>query len=167
MTAKTPTPQGISALLRKAGFQRAAVSTRDGYSGFQVTKCHTRVGAVKVRQYFFLGGSPAARYREPLRRYANVIEAAGYSAEMYTHHLIVIALAAKAEETGFGDWSLDRLIAQRDHLQSILLVSVGQSDRPQIREEYDAVCAEIAKREADVTLERTVNAALRALEAGQ
>lgn len=51
-----------------------------------------------------------------------------------------------AEETGFSDWDLDRLTAQRDHLQSILLVSVGQSDRAQIREEYDAVCAEIAKR---------------------
>lgn len=50
------------------------------------------------------------------------------------------------EETGFGGWDLDRLTAQRDHLQSILLVSAGQSDRPQIREEYDAVCAEIAKR---------------------
>jgi hypothetical protein len=50
------------------------------------------------------------------------------------------------EETGFARWSLDRLTAQRDHLQAILLVSVGQSDRAQIREEYDAVCAEIAKR---------------------
>lgn len=50
------------------------------------------------------------------------------------------------EETGFANWTLDRLTAQRDHLRSILLVSVGQSDRPQIREEYDAVCAEIAKR---------------------
>lgn len=49
-------------------------------------------------------------------------------------------------ETGFSDWSLDRLTTQRDHLQSILLVSSGQSDRAQIREEYDAVCAEIAKR---------------------
>ena len=47
----------------------------------------------------------------------------------------------------FSGWALDRLITQRDHLQSILLVSAGQSDRPQIREEYDAVCAEITKRE--------------------
>jgi hypothetical protein len=46
-----------------------------------------------------------------------------------------------AEETGFSDWPLDRLTAQRDHLQSILLVSAGQSDRPQIREEYDALPA--------------------------
>jgi hypothetical protein len=50
------------------------------------------------------------------------------------------------EETGFGDWDLARLTAQRDHLQSILLVSAGQSDSSRIREEYDAVCAEIAKR---------------------
>jgi hypothetical protein len=49
-------------------------------------------------------------------------------------------------ETGFGDWDLDRLIAQRDHLQSVLLVSAGQRDRPQIREEHDAMCAEIARR---------------------
>ena len=51
-----------------------------------------------------------------------------------------------AGETGFASWDLDRLTAQRDHMQAILLVSAGQSDRPQIREEYDALCAEIAKR---------------------
>jgi hypothetical protein len=51
-----------------------------------------------------------------------------------------------AGETGFGDWGLARLITQRDHLQSVLTVSAGQADRPQIREEYDAVCAEIARR---------------------
>lgn len=50
------------------------------------------------------------------------------------------------DDTGFASWDLDRLNAQRDHMQSILLVSAGQSDRPQIREEYDALCAEIAKR---------------------
>jgi hypothetical protein len=51
-----------------------------------------------------------------------------------------------AGETGFGDWDLSRLTALRDHLQSILLVSAGQPGRPQVREEYGAVCAEIAER---------------------
>ena len=50
------------------------------------------------------------------------------------------------DETGFASWDLDRLLAQRKHLQSILLVSAGQADRPQIREEYDAMGAEITRR---------------------
>jgi hypothetical protein len=50
------------------------------------------------------------------------------------------------ESPGFSGWTLDRLTAQRDHLESLLLVSVGQADRPQIREEYDALCAEITRR---------------------
>jgi hypothetical protein len=51
-----------------------------------------------------------------------------------------------AEETGFSEWTLTRLTGYRQHLEQILLVSAGQSDRAQIREEYDAVRAEIAKR---------------------
>jgi hypothetical protein len=51
-----------------------------------------------------------------------------------------------AAETGFGEWPLARLAEYRKHLESILLMSAGQADRAQIREEYDAIQAEIAKR---------------------
>ena len=49
-------------------------------------------------------------------------------------------------ETGFSEWPLSRLTEYRRHLEGILLVSAGQADRPQIREEYDAIRAEIARR---------------------
>jgi hypothetical protein len=88
---KTPTASGISRLLASAGFDRAVISIQGGNSGFKVEKCRTRVGAVKVRQYFYLGGMPDQRYREMLRRYAKAIEAAGYSTEAGTYHLVVTA----------------------------------------------------------------------------
>lgn len=91
MTSKNPTPQGISALLKRAGFERAVISIRGGNSGFQVTKCRVRENAVKIRQYFYLGGASDQRYREALRGYAKVIEAAGYQTEVGTYHLIVLA----------------------------------------------------------------------------
>jgi hypothetical protein len=95
-----------------------------------------------------------AQRKVMLARYETVITGAGFAVKTETlrglpfvSHLIVTAPPVTAKkETGFGGWDLDRLTAQRDHLQSILLVSAGQADRPQIREEYDAVCAEIAKR---------------------
>lgn len=89
MTPKHPTPQGISALLRKAGFDRAVISIRGGNSGYKVEKCRARTDAVKVRRYFYLGGMPDARYREMLRKYAAAIEAAGYQTEAGTYHLVV------------------------------------------------------------------------------
>jgi hypothetical protein len=87
----TPTPQGISALLRKAGFTRAVIGIRGGNSGFKVTKCRARENAVEVRQYFQLSVSSLEPYRDKLRRYAEVIEAAGYGTEAGTYHLIVTA----------------------------------------------------------------------------
>ena len=96
MTSKIPTPQGISRLLAKAGFERAVISIRGGNSGFQVTACRAREGAVKVRQYYLAGGVPMGHYRDRLRRYANAIEAAGYGTEMGTYHLIVTAKTAES-----------------------------------------------------------------------
>jgi hypothetical protein len=86
---KVPTASGISRLLAAAGFDRAIIKVRGGRSGFQVTKCNTREDAVKVRQYFYLSGTATVGYRDRLRRYANAIEAAGYSVEVYARHLIV------------------------------------------------------------------------------
>lgn len=56
------------------------------------------------------------------------------------------------ETPDFNGWSLDRLDAQRKHLWALLVVSVGQGDpeRPQLRAEHAAVCAEIASREGAV-----------------
>ena len=92
---KPPTAQGISRLLAKAGFERAVISIMGGNSGFQVTACRAREGAVKVRQYYLAGGVPMGHYRDRLRRYADAIETAGYGTEMGTYHLIV---TAKTEE---------------------------------------------------------------------
>jgi hypothetical protein len=90
MTPKIPTPQAISALLKRAGFERAAVSIRGGNSGFKAEKCGVRADAVKVRAYFLVR-MPDQTYGAMLRRYRDVIEAAGYSVEMGTYHLIVTA----------------------------------------------------------------------------
>jgi len=48
----------------------------------------------------------------------------------------------------FSTWSIDRLIGQRKHLESLLAVSVGQSDPvcPQLRAERDAVRTELTRR---------------------
>ena len=50
--------------------------------------------------------------------------------------------------TDFSDCPLDRLLTMRRHLEAILLVGTGQKDpeRPQLRAEHEAVCAEIARR---------------------
>lgn len=90
---KKPTPQAISALLKRAGFERAVIGIQGGKSGFKVEQCRTRVGAVKVRQVFLIGGMPPQHYRGTLRRYATAIEAAGYQAEVCTYNLIVTAAA--------------------------------------------------------------------------
>jgi hypothetical protein len=54
-------------------------------------------------------------------------------------------------ETGFGDWTLARLLDQKKHLGSILAVSAGQADHAELRAEYDDLCAEINLRAGTVT----------------
>lgn len=48
----------------------------------------------------------------------------------------------------FSGWDLGYLLAARDHLGQILLVSAGQNDpeRPHLRAEYEAMGAEIDRR---------------------
>ena len=94
MSPKQPTPSGISRLLSGAGFERADIRIQGGNSGFKVEKCNSRTDAVKVRAYFLVRMSDQS-YGAMLRRYAGAIEAAGWSAEVYTYHLIV---TAKTEE---------------------------------------------------------------------
>jgi hypothetical protein len=50
----------------------------------------------------------------------------------------------------FTGWTLDRLTAQRRHLESLLAVSAGQGDpeRPWLRAEHAAVTAEISGRQS-------------------
>ena len=167
-TPKTPTASGISRLLAAAGFERSNHGDKGvmwnmhstGYRAYSGTAADKRLPFVTVLHFDDFQHCCEDCYdrhknvaAERLSQYAEVIDAAGFDADLKLEanpRLSVTAkpsspLAAKTE-TGFGGWSLDRLTAQRDHLQSILLVSVGQSDRPQIREEYDAVCAEITKR---------------------
>lgn len=83
MPSKPPTPQGISALLRKAGFERSVSRGRSGSSsGFRVHKDYTRDGAVRVTHHFWSMGTPIERHQQELARYAQAITAAGYRAEI-------------------------------------------------------------------------------------
>lgn len=92
MTApKTPTPQGISALLRKAGFARAEVKMRGGRSGFRVHKDYSSEGTVCVTHHFWSMGVSAERKQQELARYAEAIIAARFSAQVNGRDLIVTA----------------------------------------------------------------------------
>jgi len=80
VSTRQPTPQGISALLRKAGFQRSERTGRMGYSsGFAVSKSYGTEGSVRVRYTTWsMGGGQEIRLRQ-LAKYVPVIEAAGWS----------------------------------------------------------------------------------------
>jgi hypothetical protein len=79
-TTRTPTPQGISRLLADAGFAR--VGDRDT-EGFSAGKIYQGAGDVRVRHWFAAGGGTDAERRAHLERYALVITAAGYTAELH------------------------------------------------------------------------------------
>ena len=111
-TGKTPTPQGISALLRRAGFKRSVREGRSGASsGYRVGKIYGRVvliqqdgaiiqegRAVEVRHVFWsMGGTPAERYRQELERYAPAIEAAGYRTEIQNGGRSLIVTAKEGD----------------------------------------------------------------------
>jgi hypothetical protein len=80
MTTKTPTASGISLLLAAAGFAR--VGGRDT-EGFSAGKVYQGEGIVRVRHWFAAGGGTDAERRAHLERYALVITAAGYIAELH------------------------------------------------------------------------------------
>ena len=96
MTSKAPTPQGISALLRKAGFERSDYDSRGSSTGFRVTKDYGHDGAVRVRHYFLSMAPQAERRKEMLARYVKAITEAGWSVEAGEWELIVTA--GKAEQ---------------------------------------------------------------------
>ena len=52
---------------------------------------------------------------------------------------------------GFSAWPLDRLLAQRRHLEAILLLAAGQDDpwKPGLRAELKAIREEIARKVAE------------------
>jgi hypothetical protein len=91
--SKAPTPQGISALLRKAGFDRAEYKKNwIAKAGYRATKA-VRGEGVEVRHDFLLRQSSDAR-RAMLARYAEAITAGGWSVEVREYDLIVPAEAA-------------------------------------------------------------------------
>lgn len=90
MSGKSPTPQGISALLRKAGFKRS--EQLRGYggsgSGFRVSTGRD-AGTVQVRHHFWsMGGGDAKPY---LAKYTETIRAAGWNVEAGEYELTVTA----------------------------------------------------------------------------
>lgn len=89
MITRKPAASSISRLLASAGFARAVIGAS---AGFKAEKCRTRAGAVKVRA-FFQDRMPDPAYSAMLRQYRDVIEAAGYSTEIYAYTLIVTARA--------------------------------------------------------------------------
>jgi len=77
MTSKQPTPQGISALLRKAGHAKAVVKLHGGTAGFCVTTDYS-TGNVKVEYHANTMGSASHSTELNLSAYAKTIGAAGY-----------------------------------------------------------------------------------------
>ena len=86
--SKTPTPQGISALLRKAGFTRAEYrKSWVARSGYQARKA-TRGDGVSVEHVFLLRQSADARHAA-LAKYAEAIAADGWHVEVGEYGLTV------------------------------------------------------------------------------
>jgi hypothetical protein len=88
MATKQPTPQGISALLRKAGFKRSESNStqirgyRNRSSGFVASKRGDGEVAVYLETGFFMIDDAMRRRRAADEgAYADVIEAAGYAVE--------------------------------------------------------------------------------------
>jgi len=88
--SKSPTAQGISRLLREAGFRRGVTTMRGGTSGYVVTSWGP--GDIRVRYHSLTMLSTAERRYEMLRQYAGTLESAGYVVTTGTSgHLIVTA----------------------------------------------------------------------------
>jgi hypothetical protein len=88
--AKRPTPQGISALLGRAGFRRSLSSESgikggtDPREGYEVRKHPDRDGVVYVKQQpspHYRRVQVQRRERKNLNAYAEVIEAAGFKVQ--------------------------------------------------------------------------------------
>lgn len=80
-----PTPQGISALLRRAGHQRAITRTRGrNTEGYRVKRSPHDSDAVLVNWWADSGSmtDERAKHDQTLKGFADVISAAGYRAEV-------------------------------------------------------------------------------------
>ena len=78
MTAKQPTPQGISALLNRSGFQHGRAAVRGGRAGYIVSR-HLSTGNVRVEHVTLSMGSPDRVVSAALAKYAKAITDAGYA----------------------------------------------------------------------------------------
>lgn len=92
MTVKQPTPQGISALLKRAGFTRSEPDGRNGRcSGFLVSSRSSGDGA-RVRHYFrTMAGRDSSSQPQIVAAYAEAIRAAGWAVEAKGWELAVTA----------------------------------------------------------------------------
>jgi hypothetical protein len=80
MSSKSPTPQGISALLRKAGFERGVSNPPEqACDGFAVIPNRPGDGVVLVA-WWSAGADGGIRHLTMLERYSEAIERAGYRA---------------------------------------------------------------------------------------
>lgn len=81
MTTKPPTPQGISALLKRAGFAKAVASRYSiTYAGYHVRKALGFPAAVQVN-YWGLRNGTVKQENEMLLRYVKAITSAGLLGE--------------------------------------------------------------------------------------
>jgi hypothetical protein len=89
MTAKPPTPQAVSALLKRAGFKRSERQIGGFGDGFVAEKDWTAKGAVRVGHRFWsLRGGDRGPW---LAKYAEAITAAGWAVEAGERELVVTA----------------------------------------------------------------------------
>lgn len=95
---KQPTPQGISRLLKDAGFTRAVQTSRATLnhsftSGFRVTKDRNDEKAVRVRHTFASRAASLSSglHKAKLAAYAKTIAEAGWSVEAGEYELAVTA----------------------------------------------------------------------------
>lgn len=97
MTTKPPSPQGISALLGRAGFQRSKSTGRGGYSsGFAVSKSYGTEGGVRVRYITWSMGASQESRLARLAEFVPVIEAAGWSVR-YADRIAELIVTAPAD----------------------------------------------------------------------
>jgi len=85
-------PQGISALLKRAGFTRSQESGHYWRSspGYIVRKDWATEGAVRV-QYFNSSGASSQAYKDAtLRKYTDAITAAGYHVQSGVHGDLIV-----------------------------------------------------------------------------
>jgi hypothetical protein len=100
MTAKPPTPQGISALLKRAGFERSVSSAtrikgwRNYSEGYSVTGYRDEVN-VRHHTGYARGSGAAERRDTALAQYAEAIRAAGWHVTGPEHDELTVTAAGE------------------------------------------------------------------------